>query len=333
VSSGRPDQDRSAAYSVIEASFDVSDAVPVEERCEVAATLFVPDALPDRPTVFVALPGAALSRRYFDITLGERTEFSQARHFAERGSVFVAMDYLGGGDSSRPSEGEELTIPVLAAASHRAVEGLRRGLADGSLLGRQLSSFRLFANGFSFGSAICMVQQATYEDFEAILNFGYSPLASADGVKPLPGDWDQLSVAEKRASVLKRNEEFVGGALPVYHPIPRSGFWSGFYVDGTPAELLRYDVEVLETTVPRSAGLDAMTDGFTRPYTSKITVPIFLAFGDRDTVVDTHIQPTAYPACTDLLLTTYPNMGHLHNFCESRISLWNRSIAWAKERP
>jgi alpha-beta hydrolase superfamily lysophospholipase len=75
-------------------------------------------------------------------------------------------------------------------------------------------------------------------------------------------------------------------------------------------------------------GVDVMTPGFTLPYAARITVPVFLAFGDQDTCTRPHIQPSAYSRCPDLTLTTYTDMKHLHNFAASRESLWERSVSW-----
>ena len=40
---------------------------------------------------------------------------------ADRGVVFVASDYLGGGDSSRPADGDFMTLEVAADSGPRRV--------------------------------------------------------------------------------------------------------------------------------------------------------------------------------------------------------------------
>src|SRR5262245_20007699 len=100
--------ERPGAVTVTDVEFDVSAAVPVEESCRLTGTVFMPAQLPERPRVIVAAPGGTYSRRYYDLDPPGHEGHSQARYFAERGIVFVALDYLGGGDSSRPAEGERL---------------------------------------------------------------------------------------------------------------------------------------------------------------------------------------------------------------------------------
>jgi len=170
-------------------------------------------------------------------------------------------------------------------------------------------------------------QQATFGDFDAIAVLGYSALESG-AVQELPGNWDELSVEERRAIVNKGLAERFGGNFPAYHGLPREGAWRNMYPDGTTDDLIAFDDEVLHTTVPRTAGVDVMTPRFTLPYASTITVPVFLAFGEHDTCTQPYLQPSAYASCPDLTLTTYSGMKHLHNFAESRTALWERSVAW-----
>ena len=67
--------------------------MPVRERCVIACSLFVPDELPADPVVVVAVPGGCYSRRYYDLDPPGKSGYSEARYYAERGVMFVAMDY------------------------------------------------------------------------------------------------------------------------------------------------------------------------------------------------------------------------------------------------
>jgi hypothetical protein len=284
--------------------------------------------------VVFAVPGGTYSRHYFDLRPPGRSGFSQARYFAQRGVIFAAMDYLGGGDSSRPADGDQLTLPVLADAAHVAFLSLRGGLGDGSLITNPLVDPVYAGLGFSFGGGMMVMHQGKYADFDGMLIYGFSPIAADnhDG-HAIPDDWDELSEAERREVVRAANTEIVGGALPMYHGAPRFGAWRSHYLPDTDDELIAYDDEEVQTLVPRMAGVDVMTHGFTLPYAREVTSPVFLAFGDRDIVVSPHEQPRAYCASSDVALTVIPHATHLVNFLDSRTRLWDRTLSWLSGLP
>lgn len=309
-----------AGFTVTDHHLDVSDAVPVDEPCSIACSLFVPEELPERPVVVVAVPGGTYSRHYFDLHPPGRSGYSQARYFAERGVAFAAMDYLGGGDSTRPTDGDALTLTVLADANHAAVVRLRAELPEDAVV---------VGLGFSFGGGVTVIHQGKYGDYDAMMIHGYSPIAADnhDG-QEVPGNWEELSEEERRAIVRANNTAIVGGELPVYHGAPRFGAWRSHYLPDTDDDLIRYDDEEVQTLVPRNAGIDVMTNGFTLPYAHEVDCPVFVAFGDEDIVLDPHRQPQAYPRSNDVTLAVIPRARHLVNFLDSRFELWDRSLRW-----
>ncbi|WP_232295269.1 hypothetical protein [Parafrankia sp. EUN1f] len=78
--------------------------------------------------VLVALPGGGYNRRYFDLPAAG---FSQAEHHCRRGTVVVAIDHLGVGDSTVPPPAVTpgvvsaqiacIDVPVLLATGERDV--------------------------------------------------------------------------------------------------------------------------------------------------------------------------------------------------------------------
>ncbi|HTX07820.1 MAG TPA: hypothetical protein VME22_04355 [Solirubrobacteraceae bacterium] len=326
-------QDELTSFSTLDLILDVSAAVPVDEPCHVSGSLFVPDELPERPVVVFALPGGTYSRRYFDLQPPGRSGFSQARYFAERGVIFAAMDYLGGGDSSAPADGDQLTLPVLADAAHAAFLGLRDGLQSDRFSTPPLEDPIYAGLGFSFGGGMMVIQQSQHADFDAMLIYGFSPIA-ADNHEghDIPDNWDELTEAERRALVRAANTAIAGGELPVYHGVSRSSpAWRSHYLPGTDEDLIAYDEEQIATLCPRMAGIDVMTHGFTLPFAHRVSSPVFLAFGDQDMVASPHEQPRAYPASGDVTLAVIPNATHLVNFLPSRTLLWDRTLTWLRD--
>jgi alpha-beta hydrolase superfamily lysophospholipase len=323
-----------ASIAVVDITLDVSDAVPVEEPCSIGATLFVPAVLSPRPVVVVGVPGGTYSRHYFDLQPPRRSGYSQARYFAERGVVFVAMDYLGGGESTRPADGDRLTLTVLADAAHAAFLELRRGLEAGSFGPDPIADAVYVGLGFSFGGGVTVIHQGKHGDYDATIIYGYSPLAADnhDGHE-MPANWAELSEVERREVIRAKNTAVVGGELPMYHGAPRFGSWRSHYLPETDDELIAYDDEQIQTLVPRNAGIDVMTHGFTLPYAQRITTPMLLAFADEDIVSEPRTQACAYSASSDIALTVIPRSRHLVNFLESRYVLWDRTLAWLRFVP
>ena len=313
---------------ITDVELDVSEAVPVGERCAIAGTVFVPDELPERPVVLVAQPGGTYSRRYYDLQPPGYEGYSQARHFAEHGVAFAALDYLGGGDSTRPADGEALTLPVLAAAAHAAFGRLRDGLLDGDFGAPPLVDPIFVALGFSFGGSLTIFQQGEYGDFDAVIIAGFSPIG-LDSIQQLPADWDELDEGARREVVRKFNEEAIGQELAVYHGASRyAAHWQAHYGPDVDEALIAYDDADLHTLVPRNAGIDAMTKGFTLGHAQRIDRPVLLCFGASDVTTHPHGEPRAYSASPDVTLAVFPGTSHLYNFGATRRQVWDRMLRW-----
>ena len=326
--------EETTSLTVTDIALDVTDVVPSGEPCSIGCSLFVPSQLPERPTVVVALPGGTYSRHYYDLQPPRHVGYSQARYFADRGIVFAAMDYLGGGDSTRPVDGDQLTLTVLADAAHAAFLGLRQGLAADAFGLGAMAAPTFVGLGFSFGGGVTVIHQGKYGDYDAMMIYGYSPLAADNHDSyEIPHNWDELSEAERREIVRAGNTAVVGGELPVYHGAPRFGAWRSHYLPDTDQELIAYDEEQVQTLVPRNAGIDVMTNGFTLPYAKQIACPVFMAFADEDIVVDPREQARAYALSNDIALSVIPNARHLINFLDSRYLLWNRTLTWLDGLP
>lgn len=314
-----------------ESTVDVSAAVGHGESLQVTMTVVAPPAaeLPPRPVVVIAIPGGTYHRRYWDLHPPGRTGFSQAEFLAERGVVFVACDYLGGGDSSRPDDGDFIGLEVQADAAHAVFEWVRDALAQGTLVDAlvPVADATIIGIGQSLGGFVTMIQQGKYADYPAIGVFGASPLLIAN-TREQP-DWDRLSAAERRAWITEENARQSGvQELPMYHGAPREQYRGIFHVDDVPDDLLAYDEAECHTLIPRNAGIDGMTPGFARPFAERIRSPLFLAFGEFDVSADPRAEATGYPGSSDITIVVIPQMAHMHNFADTRAQLWLRFCEW-----
>ena len=99
-----------------ELMLDVTKATGLDEKVEIAATLHLPDKLPEGPVqLLLAIHGGGYRRSYWDPGYAG-PEYSFARWFTQRGKAVVAIDMLGMGDSSRPEPESKLTHAMIAAA-------------------------------------------------------------------------------------------------------------------------------------------------------------------------------------------------------------------------
>jgi hypothetical protein len=314
-----------------ELRIDVSAAVRHDEPLHVSATIVAPNAeqLPPRPFVVLAIPGGTYHRRYWDLHPPGRTGFSQAEFLAERGVVAVACDYLGGGDSSRPDDGDFIGLEAQADAAHGVFEHVRDSLVRGTLVDAlpPVADSTFVGIGQSLGGFITMIQQGKYGDYPAIGIFGASPLLIAN-TREQP-EWENMSAAERRAWITAENARQSGGQeLAMYHGAPREQYCGIFHVTDVPDDLLAYDEAECHTLIPRNAGIDGMTPGFARPFADRIRSPLFLAFGEFDVSADPHAEATGYPGSSDITIVVVPRMAHMHNFAETRTQLWERFFAW-----
>ena len=83
----------------IELRLDVSAAVPLAGRHEVAMTAYLPpaDALGPRPVAIFASPGGGYTRHYYDMQPGGHEGYSEAQAHVRQGFIFISYGTPDGG--------------------------------------------------------------------------------------------------------------------------------------------------------------------------------------------------------------------------------------------
>lgn len=120
------------------------------------------DATPNSVTLLV--PGATYNREYWDFEYQPDT-YSFARALARRNHASFAIDRLGSGQSSRPLSAT-VTALTQANALHQVIGRLRSAGLDGHPFAR------VFIAGHSLGSAIALVEGASYNDVDGVIVTG-----------------------------------------------------------------------------------------------------------------------------------------------------------------
>lgn len=316
---------------------DVTGTCGLPGTLHTVATVYLPDRLEGPTTVLFGFPGGGYGRRYYDIRA--LASYSQAKHHAGEGFVFVACDHLGVGDSAQPDT-FELTYENLAAANHATVAEVIERLRSGSL-GEGDTAVDVSAVvglGQSMGGCLLTVQQANHHTFDGVAFLGWSGIYTnfprEDGGRdtfPMPSRGTDLrAVADDVLGVVSPDEaqfrfcfhwpdeppELMGPDLASYRPY---------------SDVVRGDDRTPwgSATLPACA-VTMMTPGAVAAEAAAIDVPVLVACGERDVVPDPWAEPSAYRGSRDVSVFVVPRMAHMHNFASTRERLWLRISALAR---
>lgn len=341
----------------LEVSVDVSDAVGLGIKAVVSATVMLPEpgALPERPVICVAMPSSSYARGYYTCALpgaGSGTDGSagsaagaQAAFHAERGWIFVALDWLGC-DGSSGIDPEDLGYGMLTAAAHAAQAEIVLRLANGVLAPDYppVSGARTVGIGQSLGGALLICQQARHRSFDGIAVLGFSAVhahpATPPGGSPVVVAW-----YPRDARLSECREPLNAAALAAVQGAPDHAAWEavawGFHYDDVPIEVVEQDLAHYEgiargsdpgtpsppwyaRRTPQRAARSTLTPGVVASEAAAITVPVLCAMGVRDLVPDPRGEARAYASARSVDLFVCPRMGHVHNMAGTRALLWER---------
>ncbi len=295
-----------------------------DDNWQIVATVLLPaaDALPERPAVLVEMPGAGYSRRYFDLP---DEGYSEAAYHNRRGTIVVALDHLGVGESSAPPF-EVTTMDVVAAANNAAVNSILDSLRNGDLAPgvRPLDPACVIGAGQSMGGHILAGMQAYHRTFDGVAMLGSSMVCTAMPSRPggSPVVVREGTPPDEAAALLTQGtdwryaffwedvpEAFVEADFAGGHPMRETApIWGSVTVPGLAAEL------VLPGVVASEA--------------ASIDVPVLVGMGERDVCQDPHAELAAFQNATDIAAFVVPRMAHMHNFAGTRRRMWDRIDAF-----
>jgi alpha-beta hydrolase superfamily lysophospholipase len=292
----------------------------------IAASLHLPPLATARSgALLVCSPGGTYSRSSVDLRVPGRPGYSMAAHLTARGHYVLAVDTLGTGGSTRPADGDLVTMDVAA----RALAGAVAEAADET--GREFGGWRsVIGIGHSLGAAVTVAAQAVPAHaglasgqagpFDAIAVLGYSPTWRS---VPAAG----LDPADRQA---------VLAALTEADP----PLWSGSYIrfgraatrdfahfpDVPDAVIRAADRDQLP--VPRGLAVDFGITGPALRAATAVQVPVYLGFGERDAAARPDEEAARYPASQGVTLHMLPGSGHCQYTASARAVLWDRLDQW-----
>ena len=332
----------------VELQLDVTNALALGEPAHFAATIVLPDALPEVPVIAFAKPGGSYTRAYYTHDLPGPARGAQADYHAARGWIFVAMDHLGTGESSRHAA-QHLDFAHCTRAAMAAEQQVLTRLANGVLLPDLppvLQPVRI-GIGQSTGGSLAIVQQALHRSYDGLAVLGFSAAynrpATAPGEAPVVSPWysryampQDAGAAINPAALAAAEREAAGQSAWA------SLAWS-FHYDDVAAEVVERDLAHYHAIVagrpapadahrepwnaystPEEAARFVLTPGVVASEAAAVAVPVLAAMGERDLVVDPAGEARAYRSAASFDLFVCPRLGHMHNFGGTRHLFWER---------
>jgi hypothetical protein len=300
--------------------------------------------------VCFAQHGGGYNRWYWDFAPPGLLGGGQATWHADRGWIFVSIDFLGGGLSSS-HDPDRLTYGPVTAAHDAAFRYVLSRLADGTLA----SDFPAVVDpvrlgiGQSRGGSASVVQQARHDSFDGIGVLGYSAIHTRP--KPRPGypqvpipfisrDLSTDGATIVNRALLERQEAAAAKAGPLLaEGDPHTHAWCFHYDDEDP-DMVRRDMSGFphrHGNLPPWASAErigvsslVLTPGNIAAEAASILTPVLVVMGERDVSDDPLREPQAYSYANDVQVYVCPRMGHMHNFASSRELLWARIHSWGQ---
>lgn len=318
----------------IERRIDVTEAAGLDQRMEMAVTLYLPDPalLPEQPVVIFACPGGGYSRRYFELDFAGHKGYNEAQWHVARGTIYVSVDHVGVGESIIPDL-SRISFQTLAATHNACARQILDDLCAGKVT-EDFPAVSAFAVGMgqSMGGGITILAQGRFSTFDAIAPCGVSAIHTAlpqrdksafdHGIRRFD------AVAEGRVSShLEHNHEGVD-------------YLYAFHWEDVPSDILHEDMKggypIRESspdfgslTIPHCA-VQMMLPGAFAEEAAQVRVPVLIGNGERDTCPDPHAEAGAYKNSTDITVFIVSTMAHMHNFASTRERLWQRLHDWSR---
>jgi pimeloyl-ACP methyl ester carboxylesterase len=278
---------------------DVSAAAGLGEPIQIAATLHLPDDMPQgRLHLIFALHGGGYSRIYWNPPFADES-YSFARWFTDRGKAVLTIDMLGMGQSSRP-EPESRLSPAIIAAAH--ADALAQVVAK---LDRPLDVTGI---GHSMGGMMIIAQAAAHPAFErvAVLGWANEPMVLGD-----------TDVATLQAGLIPSG----------YLPTPREPMRTLFYWPDVPMDLIAAD-EAHASTTPACLGRAALTPGSMHEASRQIRVPVLVVQSVIDTSPAPDKEPAYFAGALSVELQILEDAAHCQNFASTRTTHWTALNDW-----
>ena len=278
---------------------------------EVVGYLYYKGSFHNR-TLLLALHGANYNHKYWDVPTINGHEYSFARYMAERKYAVLAIDQLGAGESTKPADGDLLTLDRTASAIHQVITRLRSGEN-----GLAYEFERVVTVGHSLGSINAVYEQGTYHDADAVITTGMGHVRHA---MPVP---DEL-IAE-----LSQYEYFTvpGELRPVMF----------YHAPGADPDVIQYDRDNLADFLPRGQLTTGILPGFVFDMAAlrvgQVTGPVLVQLGEFDGLYPASLadqEAAAFTSASSVTVQPLPGVGHDFNTHYRNHEGWRLMDEWLR---
>ena len=280
---------------------------------EVAGYLYYKGSFRNR-TLLLAIHGANYNHKYWDVPNINGHEYSFARYMAEQKYAVLAIDQLGAGESTKPADGDSVTLDLTASGIHQVITRLRSGEN-----GVGYAFERVVTVSHSLGSINAVYEQGTYHDADAVVTTGMGHVPHAI---PVPAELiEQLSQFEYF---------MVPGELrPVLF----------YYAPGADPEVIQYDRDNLADFLARGQLMTGILPSFTFDQAAmrvgQVTGPVLVQLGEFDglfpgTLADG--EAAFFTSASSVNVQPLPGVGHDFNTHYRNHEGWRLMDEWLQSK-
>src|SRR5215207_4301707 len=278
---------------------------------EVVGYLYYKGSFHNR-TLLLALHGATYNHQYWDVPAINGHEYSFARYMAERKYAVLAIDQLGTGESSKPADGDLLTLRQTGSAIHQVITHLRAGSA-----GAGYAFERVVTVGHSLGAINAIYEQGAFHDADAVVS---TAMGHVPHELPVP--------AEVIGEMLQHEYAQVPGEAraPLF-----------FYAPGADPEVIAYDRDVLADQLARGQLVTGILAGFDPAATlvGEVTGPALVQLGEFDALYPASYadgEAAFFTNASGVTVQALPGVGHNFNTHYRNHEGWRLMDEWLQSK-
>jgi pimeloyl-ACP methyl ester carboxylesterase len=285
----------------------LSDGSPAE----VVGHLYYKGSFHNR-TLLLALHGANYNHKYWDVPSINGHEYSFARYMAERKYAVLAIDQIGAGESTRPADGDSVTLDQTASAIHQVITQLRAGSN-----GVGYAFERVVTVGHSLGSINAVYEQGTYHDADAVVTTGMGHVPHA------------IPVPQELIDFLSQFEYFAvpGELRPVMF----------YYAPGADPDVIRYDVDNLADSLARGQLATGILTAFNFDAPAlrvgSVNGPVLVQLGEFDGLFPASLaggEAAYFTSASSVTVQALPGVGHDFNTHYRNHEGWRLMDDWLR---
>ena len=280
---------------------------------EVVGHLYYKGSFHNR-TLLLGVHGANYNHKYWDVPAINGHEYSFARYMAGRKYAVLAIDQLGAGESTKPADGDSVTLDQTASGIHQVITRLRSGEnATGYAFEKVVTV------GHSLGSVNAVYEQGTYHDADAVVTTGMGHVPHAI---PVP--------AELIAELSQYEYFMVPGEL-------RPAMF--YYAPGADPDVIQYDRDSLADSLARGQLTTGILPAFTFDTAAlrvgQVTGPVLAQLGEFDGLFPGSLaggEAAFYTSASSVTAQALPGVGHDFNTHFRNHEGWRLMDEWLRSK-